>query len=162
MQEPFVVDSEILGVIITSILTVVTTLVAVMSFNTSNRVSKIESEIKEAEFSWKIKARIRRELVAKLRITHILRIWIKSLEIIQEVPYHEDLETLTKQMKPLVDEYGEVVPEALALHNEIDIGLIAGEYTDQKDVLSLATRVENIAEKFQEEVADLTGLLACS
>ncbi|MCK4566491.1 MAG: hypothetical protein KAU48_04195, partial [Candidatus Thorarchaeota archaeon] len=66
MQEPWIIDPEILGIIISSILTVVTTLIAVMSFNTSHRVSKIENRIKETEFSWKSRERIRLELVTKL------------------------------------------------------------------------------------------------
>lgn len=156
MQEQLIIDPEILGIIVNSILAVIATLVAVMSFNTSNRVSKIESRIKETEFTWKTRERIRRELVAKLRISHILQLWVKSFEIIGDIPSHENLDSLRKELKPLVDEYCEVVPEALALHNEIDLGLSAGNYTAQDDILALANSVTEVIEKFQEDNAGLT------
>ncbi len=162
MQEQFALDTGLIGLAVNIFLTVVTTIIAALSLHTSRRVSAIETKIKEKEFEWRSRERVRRELVSNLKFGHVLKMWAGVLQVVGSLPESGDIEHLTKQLKPIVDDYGEIIPEAIALHNELELGMLAGEYTNQKQVLELSSRVVELIppleariQKLEEELAPL-------
>ena len=155
MIQTSVLDLNMVSILLNSFLTVIATIATILSLWTSHRLSKLEGNIKQTEFSWKTKRMLRRELVAKLRIVDVLESWEEYLVQTADIPDSDNITKMTEKLRALTDEYGEIVPEAVILYNELNVGTVVGASTDDKVVTKLANRVIETIRELREDIEDL-------